>query len=101
LQNKKIGKKERKKLPMDQHDFFGGFIFVWVAKLGENLFPSVISTRFLFVGGKKLPIGKKIPTSLQKQGVCHTVGGLAIYIKRYLNAKEELWKHKYFSMQKI
>ncbi len=45
-------------------------------------------------------MGKKIPTSLQKQGVCHTVGGLAIYIKMYLNAKEELWKLKYLTMQK-
>jgi hypothetical protein len=26
--------------------------------------------------------------------------GLAIYIKKYLKAKEELWKHKYFTMQK-
>ncbi len=25
---------------------------------------------------------------------------LAIYIKKYLNAKEELWKFKYFTMQK-
>jgi hypothetical protein len=25
--------------------------------------------------------------------------GLAIYIKKYLNAKEELWKLKYFTMQ--
>jgi hypothetical protein len=45
--------------------------------------------------------GKKIPTSLQKaRGVSHTVGGLAIYMKNYLNAKEELWKVKYFTMQK-
>jgi hypothetical protein len=27
-------------------------------------------------------------------------GGLAIYIKKYLNAKDELWKLKYFTMQK-
>jgi hypothetical protein len=27
--------------------------------------------------------------------------GLAIYIKKYLNAKEELWKLQYFTMQKI
>jgi len=27
--------------------------------------------------------------------------GLATYIKKYLNAKEELWKLKYFTMQKI
>lgn len=36
---KKLEKNERKKLPMDQHDFFWGLIFVWGAKLGENLFP--------------------------------------------------------------
>jgi hypothetical protein len=34
-------------------------------------------------------------------GVCHTDCGLAIYIKKYLKAKEEeLWKLKYFTMQK-
>jgi hypothetical protein len=32
------------------------------------------------------------------RGVSHC--GLAIYIKKYLNAKEELWKFKYFTMQK-
>jgi hypothetical protein len=26
--------------------------------------------------------------------------GLAIYIKKYLQAKEELWKLKYFTMRK-
>jgi hypothetical protein len=26
--------------------------------------------------------------------------GLAIYITKYLKAKEELWKFKYFTMQK-
>jgi hypothetical protein len=26
--------------------------------------------------------------------------GLAFYIKKYLKAKEELWKLKYFTMQK-
>jgi len=31
-------------------------------------------------------------------GVSHC--GLAIYIKKYLKAKEELWKLKYFTMQK-
>jgi hypothetical protein len=36
---------------------------------------------------------------LGKQGVCHT-NGLAIYIKKYFKAKEELWKFKYFTMQK-
>jgi hypothetical protein len=33
------------------------------------------------------------------RGVSHY--GLAIYIKIYLKAKEELWKFKYFTMQKM
>jgi hypothetical protein len=37
----------------------------------------------------------------RKQGVCHHTCGLAIYNKKkYLKAKEDLWKIKYFSMQK-
>jgi hypothetical protein len=32
------------------------------------------------------------------RGVSHC--SLAIYIKKYLKAKEELWKLKYFTMQK-
>ncbi len=32
------------------------------------------------------------------RGVSHC--GLAIYIKKYLNAEEELWKLRYFTMQK-
>jgi len=35
-----------------------------------------------------------------KQGVRVTHCGLAIYIKKYLNAKEERWKFKHFTMQK-
>jgi hypothetical protein len=35
----------------------------------------------------------------QKQGVSYC--GLSIYIKKYLKAKEELWKLKYFTMQKL
>jgi hypothetical protein len=31
-------------------------------------------------------------------GVSHC--GLAIYIRKYLKAKEDLWKLKYFTMQK-
>jgi hypothetical protein len=33
------------------------------------------------------------------RGVTHF--GLAIYIKKYLKAKEELWKFKYFNHAKI
>jgi hypothetical protein len=32
----------------------------------------------------------------ETRGVSHC--GLAIYIKKYLKAKEELWKLKYFTM---
>jgi hypothetical protein len=40
-------------------------------------------------------------TLQNKQGMCVTLYSLAIYIKKYLNlAKEELWKLKYFTMQK-
>jgi hypothetical protein len=36
----------------------------------------------------------------QQEGLCHTCD-LAIYIKKYLKAKEEeLWKLKHFTMQK-
>jgi hypothetical protein len=31
---------------------------------------------------------------------CVTLCGLAIYIKKYLKAKEKLWKLKYFTIQK-
>jgi hypothetical protein len=35
---------------------------------------------------------------MQQGGVSHC--GLAIYIEKDLKAKEELWKRKYFTMQK-
>jgi hypothetical protein len=37
---------------------------------------------------------------LNKGCVSQSHCGLAIYIKKYLKAKEELWKFKYFTMQK-
>jgi len=36
--------------------------------------------------------------TLVTRGVSHH--GLAIYIKKYFKTKEELWKFKYFTMQK-
>ncbi len=41
--------------------------------------------------------GHHIQTN-KTRGVSHC--GLAINIKKYLKAKEELWKLKYFTMQK-
>jgi hypothetical protein len=37
-------------------------------------------------------------TKLETRGVSHS--GLAIYIKKYLKAKEKVWKLKYFTLQK-
>jgi hypothetical protein len=43
--------------------------------------------------------GKLKPMTVVKtRGVSHC--GLAMYIKMYLKEKEELWKLKYFTMQK-
>jgi hypothetical protein len=47
---------------------------------------------------KKFTKRKKKPKQKQTRGVSHC--GLAIHIKKYLKAKEELWKLKYFKMQK-
>ncbi len=35
---------------------------------------------------------------MKQRDVSHC--GLTIYIEKYLNEKEELWKFKYFTMQK-
>jgi DUF2075 family protein len=42
---------------------------------------------------------KKSEPILITRGV--SLRGLAIYIKKYLKAKEELWKLKYFTIAKI
>jgi hypothetical protein len=41
---------------------------------------------------------RDLNTTNKTRGVSHC--GLAIYIKKYLKAKEELWKLKSFTMQK-
>jgi hypothetical protein len=46
-------------------------------------------------GKKKARKGMKI---VEQGGVSHR--GPTIYIKKYLKAKEESWKFKYFTMQK-
>ncbi len=55
---------------------------------------------------RPVPVGWKrsgkqsneIHTKIKTRSVSHC--GLAIYILKYLNAKEELWILKYFTMQK-
>jgi hypothetical protein len=37
---------------------------------------------------------------MKEQGVCHTMA-LPFTLTRYLKEKEELWKLKYFTMQKL
>jgi hypothetical protein len=64
---------------------------IWIEFLVQNNFDHDIAKK-----ENLLP-----PSSREnKQGVHHTHCGLAIYIKKYLNAKEELWKLTYFTMQK-
>jgi hypothetical protein len=46
----------------------------------------------------KLSIAPKPQKKRKQGGVSHC--GLAIYSKKYLKAKQELWKLKYFTMQK-
>jgi hypothetical protein len=41
---------------------------------------------------------ENLPIINKTRGLSHC--GLAIYILKYLKAKEELWKFKYFTMQK-
>ncbi len=43
-------------------------------------------------------LGKALSYGIITRGMSHC--GLAIYIKSYLKAKEELWKFKYFTIQK-
>jgi hypothetical protein len=42
---------------------------------------------------------KEVVKNIRQQGVCHKVA-LPFTLKSYFNAKEELWKFKYFTMQK-
>ncbi len=65
--------------------------------LGQ-FFPQKIpfcSTGFLFC---HLDAKVHLEDQLKQGAMSHC--GLAIYIKKYLKAKEELWKLKYFTMQK-
>jgi hypothetical protein len=47
-----------------------------------------------------LASNKFMKGNVNKGVVCHTVALPIIYIKKYIKAKEELWKLKYFTMQK-
>jgi hypothetical protein len=89
-------------------NIFGEFIFLLLIRLilSESFSKS---TRQILISphwGKKtlgtqnICKGKEKIQQLQSntRGVSHC--GLAIYIKKYIKAKEEFWKLKYFTMQK-
>jgi hypothetical protein len=45
-------------------------------------------------------VSKRPAKGANRNKGCVTLWPLAIYIKKYIKAKEELWKFKYFTMQK-
>ncbi len=47
---------------------------------------------------EKIVLSNMLSNYTKTRGVSHC--GLAIYIEKYLKAKEEWWKLKYFTMQK-
>jgi hypothetical protein len=48
----------------------------------------------------KILMAHWLSTSSRPKKGCGSHYGVAIYIRKYLKAKEELWKLKYFTMQK-
>jgi hypothetical protein len=80
--------------PPPTSDFFGSkFLPFLGTKVGQIFFKkisSVMSTNFIILGAN-------FNTIWTSQGVHHTMA-LPFYIKKYLEAKEELWKLKYFTM---
>jgi hypothetical protein len=76
------------KFPKNQKDFLN---FYYLQKAGTK--GSSISITFK-------QIRTKCYLNEIKQGVCHTVALPFTLLKGYLKAKEELWKLKYFTMQK-
>jgi len=54
---------------------------------------------FFYCSRKSQGTLTQIFPTLKQKGVCQHCG-LAIYFKKYLMANEELWKLKYFTMQK-
>jgi hypothetical protein len=64
-----------------------------------ELFYDLASDVLLGLVKKRVNVLRSLILRNNKGGVSHC--GLAIYIKKYLKAKEEeLWKLKYFTMQK-
>ncbi len=52
------------------------------------------------IGVVLLYLMKDLLQEIDKQGVCHTAALPFTLESKYLKAKEELWKLKYFTMQR-
>jgi hypothetical protein len=64
-----------------------------------GLSPNVVLEYHLIIKNTHSHNNSKNPSSKHKtRDVSHY--GLAIFVKKYLKAKEELWKFKYVTMQK-
>jgi hypothetical protein len=67
------------------------------AKKGQAFHSLKTPCLLFFCAARHVPQGGKMKKK-KPRGVSHC--DFAIYIKKYLNAKEELWKLIYFTMQK-
>jgi hypothetical protein len=75
----------------DNNLLLRAFLQSYLSIIGPSKFWNIVELR--------LPDPFSKLDSILQQGVCHTAA-LPIYIKKYLKAKEELWKLKYFTIQK-
>ncbi len=80
---------------MDEHHLFLPLILM-IAIILLHLALSTIPTWEVGLRQKHFKFKKT-----KNNGVCHTMAlPFTFFLKKYLKAKEELWKLKYFSMQK-
>jgi hypothetical protein len=80
---------------------FFGYFHQWVKEFLIFFSAKVVQSWFIMQKKNLKPFffsQKSIGETIITKGVSHS--GLAIYIKKYLKAKEELWKFEYFTMHK-
>jgi len=86
------------------HNFFFFFLKYLNGKINENKWPRIcLNSKITSIHTYNINYYSQVAldekSKAKTKGVSHY--GLAIYMKTYLKAKEELWKLKYFTMQKI
>jgi hypothetical protein len=93
------------KFPQAAQTFLGSLknLSTWMVQWRVKIKPhhTILSILFVWTAPPGLVYSLYFRTKRalnETRGVWHD--GLAIYIKKYLKAKEELWKLKYFTMQK-